>query len=206
MKLEMAHTHRLIHLSSPSPCGSSSKEVRNCGNANALSKAVNDDFKQIRRELTKAMQRICPPWLSSQKDDLIQAALMRLLDLHRRNPNRQFNASYLWKTAYSALVDEIRKSRRQEAVFTEENDVQDACDLGPNADDLFQSQQIGQGIRDSLLELSGERRAAVTLYLQGYGVPESSRLLGWPRKKTENMVYRGLKELRGYLVQKGFQP
>jgi len=210
MKLEMAHTNRLIHLGAHTPCGTSStkgeKPGQKCTKPNALAAAVNEDFRQIRRELVKAIQRICPPWLSSRADDLIQASLMRLLDLHRRNPNRHFNNSYLWKTAYSALVDEIRKSRRQETVFAEEKDVQDALDEAPGPHGLFASQEIGAGIRDSLLELSEERRAAVTLYLQGYNVPEASRLLNWSRKKTENMVYRGLKELRQNLVLKGFQP
>jgi RNA polymerase sigma-70 factor (ECF subfamily) len=34
-------------------------------------------------------------------------------------------------------------------------------------------------------------------------VPELGRLLGWNAKKAENLVYRGLADLRGCLTEKG---
>ena len=47
---------------------------------------------------------------------------------------------------------------------------------------------------------------AVTLYLQGHSVPEAARVLDWPAKRTENLVYRGLADLRECLMKKGIQP
>ncbi len=51
-----------------------------------------------------------------------------------------------------------------------------------------------------------KRRRAVILYLQGHSVPEAAELLGFERKKTENLVYRGLDELRNALRDRGFEP
>ena len=48
-----------------------------------------------------------------------------------------------------------------------------------------------------------ERRLAVTLYLQGHSVPAAARLLEWTAKRTENLVYRGLADLRECLTAKG---
>ena len=48
-----------------------------------------------------------------------------------------------------------------------------------------------------------ERRLAVTLHLQGHSVPEAARLLDWAVKRTENLVYRGLADLRECLTAKG---
>ena len=44
------------------------------------------------------------------------------------------------------------------------------------------------------------------LHLQGHSVPDAARLLGWPAKRTENLVYRGLADLRRCLIAKGHTP
>jgi RNA polymerase sigma-70 factor (ECF subfamily) len=46
----------------------------------------------------------------------------------------------------------------------------------------------------------------VTLYLQGHSVPDAARILDWPAKRTENLVYRGLADLRACLSNKGLRP
>ena len=51
-------------------------------------------------------------------------------------------------------------------------------------------------IRDCLGRLSAARRAAVTLYLEGLKASEIALALGWTQKRVQNMVYRGLEELR----------
>ena len=47
---------------------------------------------------------------------------------------------------------------------------------------------------------------AVVLHLQGHSVPEAARLLNWGNKRTENLVYRGLADLRNCLALKGLEP
>ena len=66
--------------------------------------------------------------------------------------------------------------------------------------------EVGRGIRDCLGNLVRDRRLAVALYLQGHGVPDASRLLAWSAKRTENLVYRGLSDLRRCLTDKGLAP
>ena len=51
-----------------------------------------------------------------------------------------------------------------------------------------------------------ERRLAVTLHLQGHTVPQAARLLDFSPKQTENLVYRGLADLRACLLAKGIRP
>jgi RNA polymerase sigma-70 factor (ECF subfamily) len=54
--------------------------------------------------------------------------------------------------------------------------------------------------------MNRDRRLAVTLYLQGHTVPEAARILDWSGKRTENLVYRGLADLRECLMAKGMRP
>jgi RNA polymerase sigma-70 factor (ECF subfamily) len=63
--------------------------------------------------------------------------------------------------------------------------------------------ELGAAIRDCLAAIKRERRLAVMLHLQEHQVPETARILGWSVKRTENLVYRGLANLRDCLRGKG---
>ena len=65
---------------------------------------------------------------------------------------------------------------------------------------------IGDGIVDCLARLLPARRRAVALYLQGHSAPETGNLLGWSLKRSENMIFRGLADLRRCLAGKGLSP
>ena len=44
------------------------------------------------------------------------------------------------------------------------------------------------------------------LYLQGHTVPEIGRLLNWSGPKSNNLVHRGIADLRRCLDRKGLRP
>jgi RNA polymerase sigma-70 factor (ECF subfamily) len=50
------------------------------------------------------------------------------------------------------------------------------------------------------------RSMAVVLRLQGHSVPEIAAILGWAQTKANNLVFRGLKDLRRCLERKGLAP
>lgn len=171
-----------------------------------------DDYLVIRNDLVRAVTRICPPWLASRSEDLVQVALMRVLEIHRRNEgNAQLSSSYLRKVAYSALIDEIRRLRRRKEVplETEDGGVDPAAERAsgnPDPEVLSGGREIGEAIRDCLGRMIGPRRTAVVLHLQGHTVPEIGKLLGWDGKKADNLVYRGMSDLRDCLGSKGVRP
>jgi RNA polymerase sigma-70 factor, ECF subfamily len=154
--------------------------------------------------------RLCPGWLSNQRDDLVQAAVMRVMQIvdkstPERGEPRPFAPSYLYRVAHSALVDEIRRVRRRREAGLEDDEVAPVAITHQDPERIAASREIGRGIQECLSQMSRERRLAVTLYLQGHSVPEASRVLDWPAKRTENLVYRGLADLRECLVMKGMR-
>ncbi|HEV8582256.1 MAG TPA: RNA polymerase sigma factor [Thermoanaerobaculia bacterium] len=169
------------------------------------------DFTQLHRDLVRAVDRVCPRWLADRADDLVQVALMRVMEIQRkREGTAEFSSSYLKKAAYSALIDEIRRLRRRQEVSIESDGeeggtVFDPASPEPDPERASASRQIGRAIRDCLGAMVPPRRHAVTLNLQGHSVPEIGRLLGWTAKKAENLVYRGMADLRGCLGSKGIQ-
>lgn len=172
----------------------------------ALNEAA--EYGELRRILETAVVRICPAWLAACRDDLVQAALIKVMRVRRRGEESgELASSYLWRVAHSALVDEIRRRRRRredpldETVKNTEPTVAE-----PDPERRALGAELGQAIRDCLQRMVRPRRLAVTLHLQGHTVPETATLLGWERKRAENLVYRGLKNLRDCLASMGLKP
>ncbi|HET9228962.1 MAG TPA: RNA polymerase sigma factor [Thermoanaerobaculia bacterium] len=171
-----------------------------------------DDYERLRAELVRSVSRICPPWLASRADDLVQVALLRVLEVRRKSEaNAQISTSYLRKTAYSALIDEIRRCRRRREISLERDDGEiepEAERRSPNPDPEESSagHEAGRAIRDCLARMVRPRRLAVALHLQGHSVPEIGHLMSWTPKKADNLVYRGMADLRECLGLKGVRP
>ncbi len=165
-----------------------------------------DEYGALRAEIARAVRSLCPRWLTSRADDLVQAALLRILKLRQRSEQRQdLSSFYLKRVAYSALVDEIRRleRKRETPLEGEDGEPLPLASSMPGPDRLQAGREIGEGIRDCLATLLRQRRLAVTLYLQDVSVVDAAHLLGWDLKQTRNLVYRGLGDLRQCLKGKG---
>jgi len=166
-------------------------------------------YVELRAELVRTVRRLCPRWLASRAEDLVQVALLRILELRQRSEQeRELSSFYLKRVAYSALVDEIRRleRRRESPLETDDGEPLPVASESPGPERLQEGRQMGEGIRDCLGTLLQQRQLAVTLCLQDVSVVEAARLLGWDLKHTRNLVYRGLGDLRRCLQEKGFHP
>lgn len=167
------------------------------------------DLVQVREALQRAVRSVCPPSLADRRDDLVQAALMRVAKLQRRSETeRELTSFYLRRVAHSALIDEIRRLRRRGEVPLEDDQGEERPIVSETAspEDRLYGREIARGIRDCLTRLVAPRRRAVVLHLQGHNVPETAELMGWNEKRARNLVYRGLADLRRCLEAKGLVP
>lgn len=172
------------------------------------------DAAQTRAYLSRVVARICPARHVDRRDDIVQDAVLRVVQLARRREcPGQFSPAYLSKVAYSALIDEMRRLQRRgevalhaESVGPKSSVRHPASAPHDSPEKRAESQELGMQIQDCLSGLSRDRRLAVTLYLQGASVPEAARHLGWGAKRTENLVFRGMADLRACLRAKGLKP
>jgi RNA polymerase sigma-70 factor, ECF subfamily len=163
----------------------------------------------LRATLERAVRRICPAWLADRRDDLVQVAAMRVLAARSPAEGKPaVAASYLYRVAYTTLIDEIRRLRRRPEAPLEDSEAGGHATVAPAAgpERQYAATEVGCAIRDCLSRLVEPRRLAVTLHLQGHSVPEAASILGWGSKRTENLVYRGLADLRACLTLKGVTP
>jgi RNA polymerase sigma-70 factor (ECF subfamily) len=169
------------------------------------------DYGTLRQDVARAVARLCPGWLSQRREDLVQVAVMRVMHITGKQAsspevNEALSTSYLYKVAYSVLVDEIRRLRRHPETNLEDDAVAPLAVAKENPERTAASQEIGRAIKECLAQMKRERRLAATLHLQGHTVPEAARILDWAVKQTENLVYRGLADLRKCLLAKGIRP
>jgi len=163
---------------------------------------------EVRRHLIIAMHRVCPPALADEAEDLVQRALLKLMKSQVSGEgNRTVSASYLWRVAYTAVIDEIRRrNRRREETLMENSASAGQTALQPDPEREASSRTIGEVIRECLGRIVETRRRAVTLHLVGHTVPEIAALLSRRTKQADNLVYRGMADLRRCLTNKGITP
>ena len=166
------------------------------------------DYGRLRGHLSRAVARVCPGMSADRREDLVQDCVLRVMDVAQKSPEaRRFNSSYLYRVAYSALIDEVRRIRRRGEVPLEpEGEPLPVAAVEGNPETLASGREIGRGILACLSGLRKERRLGVTLYLQGHTVEEAARILDWSVKRVANLVYRGMADLRACLQAKGMRP
>lgn len=166
------------------------------------------ELSSIRPRLLSLVRRVCPRWLAHQAEDIVQSAIVQVLERSgRERGGFEVSSSYLMRAAHNAAVDEIRRRFRRPEVAAgdEESGMEhEASAAGPERQ--AQSRQIDAAIRSCLALLARPRRAAVMLFLLGYSLAETERMSGWSRKRSEHLTYRGLADMRRCLTSKGMEP
>ena len=174
------------------------------GSTNA---APTGAHEQLRATLVRIVARVCPAWLANQRDDVVQSAWLRIQPHLPAEGNPPLAASYLSKVAYSALVDEIRRLRRlREIDLDAAGNVAADGASGGDPERHAEGRRISDAIRECLAGLVPDRKSATTLHLLGHSVPDVARLMVWNEKRAENLVYRGLADLRKCLLTRGVRP
>jgi RNA polymerase sigma-70 factor (ECF subfamily) len=157
--------------------------------------------------LSDAVRKLCHGDLAAEREDIVQAAVMRVMAVRTRaEGNPDLSSSYLWRVAYTATIDQVRQARRRHEDPSVETTSVEPFAPDPNPEREASAHEVGTAIRESLATLSHDRRLAVTAHLLGYSVPEAARLLGLSPKRMENLVFRGMADLRRSLRAKGIEP
>ncbi len=115
----------------------------------------------------------------------------------------RLSASYLQRVVTTAVLDLLRRRRRAATHDPVEDLPLPAPGPGPDAD--VEAASLGKVVSTGVAGLGQARRTVVKLHLEGYRRDEIEVLLGWSEAKTRNLLYRGLSDLREYLVARGIE-
>jgi len=153
----------------------------------------------LRARLRRQVLRYSSGPLRDDAEDIAQLAWLRLQNEPDPGP------SLIARAAWCAVIDEARRHRRRREVPIEDAPVPRASSR-EDPERSAAARETGRAIRSCLGRMAATRRVAVTLYLQGHTGPETGRILGWSLKKAENMIFRGLGDLRRCLAHHGVVP
>ena len=110
------------------------------------------------------------------------------------------------RTLYTVTIDEIRAVARRGEVSIDDDRAAEPVASRADPEQRHLAHELGREILGCLALLARPRRVAVSLYLFGNSGPETARALHWSAKRVNNLVYRGLAELRRCLEAKGVAP
>ena len=161
------------------------------------------DVDTLRAALRRAVARTCPAWLASEQEDLVQSALLRILDKAPVREDGTLPASYVWRVGVTTVLDELRRRRRRPRTVQETSDGASAVEA--LSDRSPESTAVRGAIVEGLKRMSADRRRAVLLFLYGFSLKEAARLVGVSTKSHEHKRYEGLAELRDFLRKSGIE-
>lgn len=156
--------------------------------------------------LRRLAERLCPRGMGVEPAEIEQEARVRLWRTFERETNLREPASYLYRVAAAAAIDAVRRrrARREETLDPPgEGQGHDLPANGTSPEAAALTRELREAIGRAVASLPEPRQQAVRLHLLGFTTGEIGALAGWTEAKARNLVYRGLADLRGRLVEDG---
>jgi len=128
-------------------------------------------------------------------EDILQEVKVRIWKLVASERAIVSPAPYIRKIVSSAVIDQLRKRRREADLFHNEQQrisERESSYCGEAARKRAFEQTVGRAVE----KLIDSRRQVVKLYLLNLSIPEISDYMGWSQNKTRNLLYRGLADIR----------
>jgi DNA-directed RNA polymerase specialized sigma24 family protein len=139
------------------------------------------------------------------KDDLLQEIHIRIWkSLRDSNHNIQYFNAYLRKIVYSVFINEINRIKKENEVL-ETGGPRLIPYRGSNGCGTHGDVYLKNALVASIDGLKESKQRVMKLRLQGFTLDEIAQLNRWSYRKTCSLFYRGLKELKRKLQEKGIR-
>jgi RNA polymerase sigma factor (sigma-70 family) len=162
-----------------------------------------EEFKRILDDYSKHMhiqvQRYNLLKYGLDPEDILQDVRIRLWKLICANRKILSPPAYIKKIVSSAVIDQLRKRRRDEDLYHREKMRWVSEEGFPYSWEAARKKSFEEVLGKAVDRLISSRRQVVKLYLLDLSIPEISSYLNWSHDKTRNLLYRGLADLKEYL-------
>lgn len=171
------------------------------------SRASEEGMERIVRDLsshlTSTLSSLGYQQHGIEKDDLIQEIHIRIWRAIRDNKhNIQYFNAYLRKIVYSVFINEINRINKENEVLKTGGPCLSPYE-GSNGSEMVEDVSLKNILLASIDSLKESKQRVLRLRLQGFTLGEIARLNKWPYRKTCSIFYRGLKDLKRKLGEKG---
>lgn len=129
-------------------------------------------------------------------EDILQDVKVRIWKLICSERAILSFAPYIKKIVSSAVIDQLRKRRREDNLYHHEKQKR-ISELGSAyCWEALRKKALEETVGKAVERLISSRRQVVKLYLLNFSIQEIASYLNWSRDKTRNLLYRGLADLR----------
>ncbi|MBN1224364.1 MAG: sigma-70 family RNA polymerase sigma factor [Candidatus Aminicenantes bacterium] len=162
-------------------------------------------IERFSRYIEALIQQFNPQRNGIEPDDIFQEVKIKLWNIFRDEKKIYNYSSYLKKVVNSCVIDQIRKSRREEGIIAKEKRKTIADKKSHYKRHTSMNLELRNMVGETIESLIETRRKVVKLFLLNMTLDEISLLLNWSKDKTRNLLYRGLDDLKKKLREKGIR-
>ena len=147
--------------------------------------------------------RLGYPPSAPESDDLLQETRLRLVKaLGDRGKKIKFLEAYAKKVVLSVFISEVKKLAMERRLIDAARSLQTPI-RDPGASQERSEDMLEDAVAGSMETLGAAKRRALELRLEGFTFDEIARLNGWSLRKACGVYYRGIRELRDRLAERG---
>jgi RNA polymerase sigma factor (sigma-70 family) len=137
------------------------------------------------------------------RDDLLQEIRIRIWKAYKNNHNNiQYFNAYLHKIVYSVFINEINRINKENKALVTGGAYLDSYN-GSNGCGVADDHSLKSIVVESIDGLNETKQQVIKLRLEGFSFDEIARLNRWTYRKTCTLFYRGIKDLKRKLGEKG---
>lgn len=143
-----------------------------------------------------------------EADDIAQEVRLKLWTLIESDRNRPFAASYIERVVVSTVIDAWRRARiRVTEPLLEDMEQQ----FDPASQPVAKPERVAQraqwmtAVQATLDALSGRRKQALQLHLQGFSTQEIAVVLASNEEATRRLLHRAMEQLKSALSARGLE-
>lgn len=159
--------------------------------------------RDLSSHLTSTLGSLGYQYHGLDKDDLLQEIYIRIWKTLRDNNHKiQYFNAYLRKIVYSVFINEINRINKEKEALETGGPCLSPYE-GSNGCVAADDGVLRNILVASISDLKESKQRVLKLRLQGFTLGEIARINRWPYRKTCSIFYRGLRELKYKLGQKG---
>lgn len=135
-------------------------------------------------------------------DDISQEIRIKIWRLLHHEKNIKNYPSYIKKIVNSAVIDLLRKRKRDDGIIFMEKQMK-VSEIKKDYPAAFSlEEELRDTVAQAVESLIESRRKVVRLHLLDMTIEEISAFYNWSSNKTRNLLYRGLADLKRILKDK----
>jgi RNA polymerase sigma-70 factor (ECF subfamily) len=164
-------------------------------NRNNVFEEIIENFSSF---IKAHIQKCNPQKEGIDPEDVSQEVKIKLWKILKDEKKIKNYSSYIKKIINSTVIDQIRISRRQKRILNQEEFF--GRDINRTKND-FHNKEYRQIVGEAVNYLKESRRVVVRLFLLDIHLDEISIYLNWSKSKTQNLLYRGMADLKRKLKE-----